>query len=152
MRPAATRTATRFAAARTSGSAGAEYVAWRQENNDRIKLVADKDEYKIGDTAEVLIPSPYQGKVKALVTIERGNVISHQVIDLSDEQRGAQAAHHRAIRAERVCLRGASSRASMRRAPPRRSRWGWRSCKVSTEPAAAFGGGDAEVSAASTAS
>ena len=63
--------------------AGSDYVAWRQENNDRIKLVADKDEYQIGDTAEVLIPSPYQGKVKALVTIERGKVISHQVIDLS---------------------------------------------------------------------
>ncbi len=63
--------------------AGTDYVAWRQENNDRIKLVVDKDEYKVGDTAEVLIPSPYQGKVKALVTIERGNVIDHQVIDLT---------------------------------------------------------------------
>ena len=61
---------------------GADYVAWRQENNDRIKLVVDKDEYKVGDTAEVLIPSPYQGKVKALVTIERGKVIDHKVIDL----------------------------------------------------------------------
>ena len=57
-------------------------MAWRQENNDRIKLVADKDEYDVGDTAEVLIPSPYQGEVKALVTVERGRVISHQVIDL----------------------------------------------------------------------
>ncbi len=62
---------------------GEDYVAWRQENNDRIKLVADKDEYEVGDTAEVLIPSPYQGEVKALVTIERGRVISHQVIDLN---------------------------------------------------------------------
>ena len=62
---------------------GEDYVAWRQENNDRIKLVADKDEYTIGETAEVLIPSPYQGDVKALVTIERGRVISHEVIDLT---------------------------------------------------------------------
>ena len=61
---------------------GSAYVAWRQENNDRIKLVADKDEYQIGDTAEVLIPSPYQGAVKALVTVERGRIISHQVIEL----------------------------------------------------------------------
>ena len=61
---------------------GSDFVAWRQENNDRIKLVADKDEYQIGDTAEVLIPSPYQGGVKALVTVERGRIISHQVIDL----------------------------------------------------------------------
>lgn len=62
---------------------GDEYVAWRQENNDRIKLVADKDEYNVGDTAEVLIPSPYQGEVKALVTVERGRVLDHTVLDLT---------------------------------------------------------------------
>ena len=58
-------------------------MPWRQENNDRIKLVADKDEYNVGDTAEILAPSPYQGKVKALLTIERGQVLSHQVIELA---------------------------------------------------------------------
>ena len=58
-------------------------MPWRQENNDRIKLVADKNEYKVGDTAEILVPSPYQGKVKALLTIERGQVLDHQVIELT---------------------------------------------------------------------
>ncbi len=72
--------------------AGEDYVAWRQENNDRIKLVVDKDEYEVGDTAEVLIPSPYQVSpgsepVKALVTVERGNVLEHQVIDLTTNSR-----------------------------------------------------------------
>ncbi len=62
---------------------GADFVPWRQENNDRIKLVADKDEYEIGETAEILIPSPYQGSVKALVTLERGRILSHEVIDLT---------------------------------------------------------------------
>lgn len=62
---------------------GRDFVPWRQENNDRIKLVADKNEYKVGDTAEILIPSPYQGKVKALVTVERGRIISRQVIELT---------------------------------------------------------------------
>jgi len=62
---------------------GADFVPWRQENNDRIKLVADKDEYEIGETAEILIPSPYQGRVKALVTLERGRILSHEVIDLT---------------------------------------------------------------------
>ncbi len=61
---------------------GEDYVAWRQENNDRIKLVVDKDEYEVGDT-EVLIPSPYQGDVKALVTVERGRVIEHEIVDLT---------------------------------------------------------------------
>lgn len=62
---------------------GAGFVPWRQENNDRINLVADKDEYQVGETAEILIPSPYQGAVKALVTLERGHILSHQVIDLT---------------------------------------------------------------------
>ncbi len=61
---------------------GREFVPWRQENNDRIKLVADRDEYKVGDTAEILVPSPYQGTVSALLTVERGRVISHRVIEL----------------------------------------------------------------------
>lgn len=62
---------------------GREYVPWRQENNDRIKLVADKNEYRVGEAAEILVPSPYQGKVSALLTIERGRVISHRVIELA---------------------------------------------------------------------
>jgi alpha-2-macroglobulin len=45
--------------------------------------VVDKDEYEIGDTAEVLIPSPYQGEVKALVTVERGRIIEHSVLELT---------------------------------------------------------------------
>ena len=62
---------------------GPNYVPWRTENNDRIKLVADKSEYKVGDTAEILVPSPYQGKVKALLTTERGQVLSSKVIELA---------------------------------------------------------------------
>ncbi|OIO98973.1 MAG: hypothetical protein AUK03_00335 [Anaerolineae bacterium CG2_30_64_16] len=61
---------------------GREYVSWRQENNDRIELVADRDEYTVGDTAEILVASPYQGAVKALLTIERSGILSHQVIEL----------------------------------------------------------------------
>ena len=62
---------------------GTEYVPWRTENNDRIELVADKPEYKVGDTAEILVTSPYQGKVKALLTTERGNILSAKVIELA---------------------------------------------------------------------
>ena len=50
------------------------YVPWRRENNDRLFLVADKTTYKVGDTARVLVPSPYPGPVEALVTLERGTV------------------------------------------------------------------------------
>jgi hypothetical protein len=59
-----------------------DYVNWRQDNNDRIELVADRDEYNVGDTAEILVASPYQRPVKALLTIERGNVLSRQIVDI----------------------------------------------------------------------
>ncbi len=62
---------------------GPNYVPWRTENNDRIKLVADKSEYTVGDIAEILVPSPYQGKIKALLTTERGQVLSSKVIELA---------------------------------------------------------------------
>ncbi len=49
-------------------------VAWRQENNDRIELVADRREYAPGDTATILVPSPFTGTVTALITVERGRI------------------------------------------------------------------------------
>ena len=61
---------------------GRKFINWRQENNDRIDLVADKKLYEVGDTAEVLIPSPYQGDVTALLTIERGGVWSYELLKL----------------------------------------------------------------------
>ena len=60
-----------------------DYVAWRQENNDRIELVTDKKAYKPGETARVLIPSPFQGQVNALLTVERGHILKHQLLTLS---------------------------------------------------------------------
>ncbi len=62
---------------------GTEFVAWRQANNDRIDLIADRRDYAPGDTAEILIPSPFQGEdVQALVTVERGSILQHEVITL----------------------------------------------------------------------
>ncbi|MBN1955115.1 MAG: Ig-like domain-containing protein [Anaerolineae bacterium] len=62
---------------------GYEYVSWRQENNDRIQLIADQRQYQPGDTARILVPSPFQGEVNALFTVERGRVIDHWVQTLS---------------------------------------------------------------------
>ncbi len=49
------------------------FVNWRQENNDRIALVADKKLYAVGDVAKVLVPAPFAG-AEALVTVERGKL------------------------------------------------------------------------------
>jgi uncharacterized protein YfaS (alpha-2-macroglobulin family) len=62
---------------------GKQYVNWRQDNNDRLQLVADKDSYQVGDTAQLLIASPYQTPVKALLTIERDHIFTHQVIEIA---------------------------------------------------------------------
>ena len=59
------------------------YVAWPQENNDRIELVADKKLYAPGDTAKILVPNPFTGPVEALVTLERGGVMDARVIQLT---------------------------------------------------------------------
>ncbi|HEY4688728.1 MAG TPA: Ig-like domain-containing protein [Anaerolineae bacterium] len=62
---------------------GREYVSWRRENNDRISLISDKTTYVPGETAEVLIPSPFQGEQVALITIERGGVLRSEVVRLT---------------------------------------------------------------------
>ncbi len=58
------------------------YVAWRQQNSSRIDLIADAADYNIGDTAEILIAHPFQGETTALITVERGGVLSTQVLTL----------------------------------------------------------------------
>ncbi len=63
--------------------AGDENISWRRENHDRITLISDKAEYAPGETAEILIPSPFQGEHEALVTIERGRIIQHEVIKMT---------------------------------------------------------------------
>ncbi len=59
------------------------YFNWPRTNNDRIQVIADKPSYKVGDTAKLIVKTPYQGKgVKALVTIERDQIIEKRVIDV----------------------------------------------------------------------
>lgn len=58
------------------------FVNWGLENNDRIELVADKPEYKSGDTAKILVKSPYEN-VWALVTQERNSILDTRVVKIS---------------------------------------------------------------------
>ncbi len=60
-----------------------EYVSWRQQNSNRIDLVADRDTYKVGDEATILIASPFQGKAEALVTVERGEILKVERVTLN---------------------------------------------------------------------
>lgn len=63
--------------------AGENYVSWRQSNDRTFQLVADKTLYKPGETAEVLIASPFQGEAYALVTVERARIRKQEVVKLT---------------------------------------------------------------------
>jgi uncharacterized protein YfaS (alpha-2-macroglobulin family) len=53
---------------------GSDYVAWERSDDDKIDLVCDKTKYKPGDTAKIMVKSPYE-KADAVVTIEREGII-----------------------------------------------------------------------------
>ncbi len=55
-------------------------ISWRQTNDRAFSLIADKDLYMPGDTAEILIAQPFKGKVYALVTFERGHIYKKEVV------------------------------------------------------------------------
>jgi len=48
---------------------------WKRSDTDLIELVADKENYKPGETARLLVKSPYD-RATALVTIEREGVLA----------------------------------------------------------------------------
>ena len=69
-------------AATTLWVSSSQFVSWRQQNSNRIDLVADQSDYNIGDTAEILLTSPFQGPAEALVTVERGSVLTAERITM----------------------------------------------------------------------
>ena len=51
-------------------------------NDHAIDIIPARSNYAIGDVAQVLIASPFQGATQALVSIERGDVLSVERLDL----------------------------------------------------------------------
>ena len=64
---------------------GAGYTAWQRYDHNRIDLVADKSTYKPGDTAKIMIQSPWE-QATALVTTEREGVRTHRQFALTSTQ------------------------------------------------------------------
>lgn len=59
------------------------FVPWRYDVNDRkLDLVTDQDSYAVGDSAEILIQTPFENPTTAWLIVERGNVIDQQIITL----------------------------------------------------------------------
>jgi len=70
---------------RTSASSFSFYVLgagdawWAREDTDIIEMTAEKNEYKPGDTARILVKSPY-AEAQALVTVEREGVMDRWTV------------------------------------------------------------------------
>ena len=59
---------------------GPGQATWPNLVNQRLRLNPDRAAYRPGDTAQVFIPNPFGTQVLALVTLERGVVLGHEVM------------------------------------------------------------------------
>ncbi len=68
---------------------GKGYGFWEKREDDRIELVADTDNYHPGDTARILVKSPYE-KAMALITLEREGIIESWVEEINGTAQSLQ--------------------------------------------------------------
>jgi uncharacterized protein YfaS (alpha-2-macroglobulin family) len=62
---------------------GTGQAEWPSLPNQRLRLVADRDTYKPGDTAQVFVPNPFNNTSLGLLTVERGTVMRYQIVKLA---------------------------------------------------------------------
>ncbi|MGE5358103.1 MAG: MG2 domain-containing protein, partial [Bacteroidales bacterium] len=70
-------------------SLGEGYTAWARFDHQRITLVPERKTYKPGETARVMIQSPWE-KATALVTTEREGIRSHRQFALTSTQQAIE--------------------------------------------------------------
>jgi uncharacterized protein YfaS (alpha-2-macroglobulin family) len=76
----------RYAVTRTSFYVlGDGYTAWARFDHNRIDLVPERQTYRPGDTARIMIQSPWE-QATALVTMEREGIRSHRQFRLTSTQ------------------------------------------------------------------
>lgn len=76
----------RFAITRTSFYVlGDGYTAWERFDHNRIELVPERQTYKPGETARIMVQSPWE-QATALVTTEREGIRSHRQLPLTSTQ------------------------------------------------------------------
>ncbi|HEX8848866.1 MAG TPA: alpha-2-macroglobulin family protein [Gemmatimonadaceae bacterium] len=61
---------------------GSDWVPWEDESRFRMDLIADKSRYSVGDTATVMVASPFTG-AEAWITVEREGLIEQRRMTLS---------------------------------------------------------------------
>jgi uncharacterized protein YfaS (alpha-2-macroglobulin family) len=61
---------------------GSDYINWDRDNT-AVTMVADRKHYKPGDTAQILIASPFPEPVQALVTLERAGIMKTDIVTIT---------------------------------------------------------------------
>lgn len=60
------------------------YISWKMGPYQNVTVVTDKEEYAVGETANIAINTPFQGPMYALITVERASVRDAKVILLEN--------------------------------------------------------------------
>jgi hypothetical protein len=76
------RRGTPIAAGTTFYVFGVGFTPWRMDRENRIDLVAERERFRPGETARVLVKSPWE-RATALVTVERAGVLETRVVELT---------------------------------------------------------------------
>lgn len=63
-------------------AAGSDWVPWEDESRFKMDVIADRARYSVGDTATVMLASPFTG-VDAWVTVEREGIIEQRHVRLT---------------------------------------------------------------------
>ncbi|MEW6096720.1 MAG: alpha-2-macroglobulin [bacterium] len=63
-------------------ASGWGYAPWSLANPDKIELSLEKEHYKIGETARLLVKAPFAGKL--ILTMEREKVFGWRIINMSE--------------------------------------------------------------------
>ncbi|HTI37655.1 MAG TPA: MG2 domain-containing protein [Vicinamibacterales bacterium] len=70
-------------------SLGSGYTAWQRYDHNRIDLVPEKQTYRPGETARIMIQSPWE-RATALLTVEREGIRSHRQFELTSTQQSVE--------------------------------------------------------------
>ncbi|MFU8825935.1 MAG: Ig-like domain-containing protein [Brevefilum sp.] len=62
---------------------GESAALWPAQMYNQLDLTPDSSEYQPGQAAKIFIPNPFLSGAKAMVTVERGAVLSSQVVEIS---------------------------------------------------------------------
>jgi uncharacterized protein YfaS (alpha-2-macroglobulin family) len=112
----------RFTTTRTSFYAlGAGYTAWQRYDHNRINLVAERSTYRPGETARIMIQSPWE-QATALVTTEREGIKTYRTFPLTSTQQSIEVPitdeHIPNLYVSVLLVKGRSEVGNVKGAPP----------------------------------